>query len=199
MDAIFFDLDGTLLQYEDSYDAILRSTFESTLGAAREEWIDAYNETFFEYFRACEPEPTMRAAVEIDSCSDPEALAETLLRREIDATRPPENARLDLDRLAETHRLGVLTNGLLAWQRAKLEAHDLAPYFDAIVASYEAGEHKPAVAPFRLAERRLAAPRYAMVGDSEADVDGARAAGWGTYAYEGGDFSDLPDAVEWRD
>lgn len=197
MDALVFDLDGTLLRYERPYEELLASTFESVVGDVREEWIETYNEAFFEHFRACTPEPVVRAAGQIDECTDPEAFAETLLQREIGAAESPENADADLDRLAETHALGVLTNGLPEWQRWKLESVGLASHFDAVVASYEAEAHKPDTAPYRLAERRLDASRYAMIGDAESDIDGALAAGWGTYAYDGGDFSALPDAVEW--
>lgn len=197
MDALVFDLDGTLLRYERPYEELLAATFESIIGDVREEWVETYNEAFFEHFRACSPEPAVRAAGEIDACSDPEGFAAALLQREIDAVRPPENASADLERLAETHALGVLTNGLPAWQRRKLEAVGLDSHFDAIVASYEADAHKPDTAPYRLAERRLDASRFAMIGDAESDIDGALAAGWGTYAYDGGDFSALPEAIEW--
>ena len=61
----------------------------------------------------------------------------------------------------------------------ELEHRDLLDPFDAVVASWEAGAHKPDRAPFDLARERLVADRHAMVGDDrEADVEGARAAGF---------------------
>ena len=36
-----------------------------------------------------------------------------------------------------------------------------------------------------------------MVGDGDADVDGADRAGWAAHRYDGGGFGDLPDALEW--
>lgn len=46
-------------------------------------------------------------------------------------------------------------------------------------------------------EQRLDARRYAMVGDSASDIEDAKEAGWGSYVYDGGDFADRPDAIEW--
>ena len=66
------------------------------------------------------------------------------------------------------------------------------------VFSYEAGAHKPDPAPYLLAERRLPASEYAMVGDSADDVEGARQVGWTAYRYTGGGFGDLPDALDWE-
>jgi putative hydrolase of the HAD superfamily len=120
-----------------------------------------------------------------------------LFERELAACEPPAGAGADLGRLAGSHRLGVLTNGVPAWQRAKLDASGLAEHFDAVVVSYEAGAHKPAAAPYRLAEERLPADAYAMVGDSDDDVEGAAAAGWSARRYEGEGFGDLPASLPW--
>ena len=49
--------------------------------------------------------------------------------------------------------------------------------FDAVVASYDVGAHKPESAPFDRLRERVAADEYVLVGDSE-DVAGARAAGF---------------------
>ena len=91
----------------------------------------------------------------------------------------------------------MLTDGVTEWQRAKLAASGLDRFFDAVVVSYAVGAHKPDPAPFAVAEKRLPADDYAMVGDSDADIDGAGRAGWATHRYDGGGFGDLPDALEW--
>jgi putative hydrolase of the HAD superfamily len=195
--AIYFDLDGTLLHLARPYRDVLAGAFEAVAGEVREGWLDAYDEAFLDLFRACEPSPVRRAFAAVDCGGDPDALVAALRDREVEACRPPGNAGADLARLAETHRLGVLTNGVPEWQRRKLRENGLAGHFDAVVASYDVGAHKPDAAPFRAAEDRLPADAYAMVGDADADVDGARAAGWTAHRYDGGGFGDLPGAIEW--
>ena len=195
MKAIFFDLDGTLLHFTRAYGDVLADAIRSVEGEVPSGALDAYDEAFFEGFGACEPDPVRRAFEGFGS--DPDALADALLEHEIETCQPPANADEDLARLAEEHRLGVLTNGVPEWQRAKLAASDLDEHFDVLVASYEAGAHKPDPAPFRAAEERLPADAYAMVGDDDVDVEGARAAGWTAHRYSGEGFGDLPDALDW--
>jgi putative hydrolase of the HAD superfamily len=197
MNAVCFDLDGTLLSFERPYRDLLADAFERVAGECRDRWLDRYDEAFYDAFGRCEPDPVRRGFEAVDADLDTAALVEALLDREIAACRPAPDLEAALDRLAGEYRLGVLTNGVPDWQRRKLRAHGLENRFDAVVASYEAGAHKPEPAPFRLAERRLPADGYLMVGDSDADVEGARAAGWTAHRYDGGGFGDLPGALQW--
>lgn len=197
MRAVGFDLDGTLLHYTRDYQALLADAMRDVTGAAPSAALDRYEEAFFERFRALDPDPVERAFQDALPEANADALTDALLRREIEATAPPAGAAADLERLAARYRLGVLTNGLPEWQRAKLSAHGLMDVFDGFVASYEAAAHKPATEPFRLFEERLPAERYAMVGDDSADVDGAAAADWAACRYDGSGFGALPDAIDW--
>ena len=194
--ALVFDLDGTLLEFDGAYRDLLAAAIADVRGDAPEEWLETYPGAFFEAFSACEPDPARRAFARLDGCSDPERYADALLERELAASAPPDDARGDLERLADRFDLGVLTNGVRDWQLAKLRAHDLEECFDAVVASYEVGAHKPAPEPYRELEARLPADRYAMIGDAEDDVDGARNAGWEAFRYDGGGFGHLPDGLE---
>ncbi|MFT4884928.1 MAG: putative hydrolase of the HAD superfamily [Natronomonas sp.] len=194
MNAIFFDLDGTLVHTPD-FEALLRETFREVRGEARDEWLETYSEAFFESFWSCEPEPYRRGFEAVGE--DAEALAERFQRREIESCQPTANAKDDLERLAEEYRLGVLTNGVPEVQRAKLDTSGLAAFFETVVSSYELGAHKPDPKPFRTAEERLSADAYAMVGDSDDDVEGAEGVGWTAHRYDGGGFGDLPDTLDW--
>ena len=194
--AILFDLDGTLLEWRRGYREILAETFETVASEVRAEWIEQYNDAFYESFEAHEPNPVRRAFASVTACSRSDQLAEELRRREARACTPPEGAYRDLERLSTDYSLGVLTNGVPEWQRYKLREHDLERYFDAVVASYEAGAHKPNPAPYRTAERRLSADSYAMIGDDETDVSGAENVGWIAYRYDGGGFGDVPAVLK---
>lgn len=196
MNAVFFDLDGTLLRFDRPYDDLVADAFEAVLGESREAWTGTYDEAFFEAFGRCEPDPVERGFEAVDADLDAGALAEALLEQELAACRPAPGLEDTLDRLAGERRLGVLTNGVPEWQGRKLRAHGLEDRFEAVVASYEAGAHKPEPAPFRLAERRLPADDYAMVGDSDADVEGARGVGWTAHRYDGDGFGELLGALE---
>ena len=178
--AVWFDLDGTLLRLDRPYEDVLRAAFGRHLdGADVDRAVEAYD--FLDRFRALESDPYRAAmagvaeAVRADVA--PGTLLEALRGAEYAAAGVPTGTCGTLDDIDAP--LGVLTNGLPAWQRGKLEHHGLLGRFEAVVASYEAGAHKPDPAPFDLARERLAAARHAMVGDDpEADVEGARAAGF---------------------
>lgn len=194
MRAIVFDLDGTLLQLTRSYRELLATAFEETCGRAPAAWIDDYEAVFSANFSQLRPDPVRRTLEGVD-VPDPEEVASELLAREIAAAEPAPGAIEALDALGDSVRLGVLTNGVRSWQLAKLRAHDLEEYFDAVVASYEAGAHKPAPAPFRLLERRLPADAYAMVGDDPTDIEGATGVGWDAIEYDGDGFAELPEPL----
>jgi HAD superfamily hydrolase (TIGR01549 family) len=59
-----------------------------------------------------------------------------------------------------------------------------------VVTSYDVGAHKPDPEPFEAARRALGTAECVMVGDSDDDVEGARAAGMAALRVEGS----FPDA-----
>ncbi len=88
--------------------------------------------------------------------------------------------RATLARLARTHRLGVVTNGIDRVQRARLAAARLERYFEVVVTSAGCGYAKPDPRILHVALRALdLAPRQVLyVGDDPAvDGEAARAAG----------------------
>jgi putative hydrolase of the HAD superfamily len=86
-----------------------------------------------------------------------------------------------LERLGETYTTGILTNGTITLQRAKINQHNLADYVDFILVSEEAGYHKPDKRVFLKALELAgqASPNQTLyVGDNPlADIKGAQAAG----------------------
>jgi putative hydrolase of the HAD superfamily len=193
---VWFDLDGTLITLDRPYEAVLREAFGRCLdGADVDRAVRAYD--FLDRFAALETDPYGSAMAAVGEAGEarvdegpgadvvPSSLVAALREAEYGAMRVPDGTRETLAGLDAP--LGVLTNGLPAWQRGKLASHDLAAPFDAVVTSYEAGAHKPDPAPFALARERLAADRHVMVGDDRgADVEGARTAGFDAlYATDG--------------
>lgn len=192
MRALVFDLDGTLLQYTREYQDLLETTFRDVSGDVDTAWLDTYRETFFEEFVACNPSPVQRAFDATGAPGDGDRFAERLHGAEVDATELPDHGSEDLERLSEQFPLAILTNGLGDWQRGKIAAHGIGHHVDAIVTSYDVGEHKPGAAPYREVEQRIEADRFAMIGDSDDDIEGAQAVGWDTLRYEGGRLGDVP-------
>ena len=102
-------------------------------------------------------------------------------------------------------RLGVVTDGEPAGQRAKLAATGLAGLFDVVVCSDELGrEHrKPSPRPYRDALQRLevATGEAAFIGDNpRTDIPGAIAAGLLALRVRTGEYADVPDATApWAD
>jgi len=186
--AICFALSGTLVERTRSSRAIVADAIAEHVGGDAgahdpEALVATYAETFRAAFADLEPEPHLRGmravAEQVDDSPDPAAMVETLRDRRLEHARVPAGVRTALDALGDEHRLGVVTDGPREWRVATLAAHDLLDEFDAVVASYEAGAHKPDPAPFDLARERLPADEHVMVGPNhEADVVGAREAGF---------------------
>lgn len=123
-----------------------------------------------------------------------DALADELLERETATCRPPAGAPADLaprrrprPRGADERRPGEAG--------PQLRAHGLGDHFDCVGTSYEVGAHGPDPAPFRAVEERPPADAYAIVGDDDAGVEGARDAGWAAHRYDYGEFGDRPAAI----
>ena len=95
--------------------------------------------------------------------------------------RQPEDTVATLEALkAAGKRLGVITNGPIAWQSRKLRTLDLEQYFDDVVISDAAGVAKPDARIFSLALGRLGATagESMYVGDHpDIDIAGALGAG----------------------
>lgn len=200
---ICFDLDSTLVHFPEPYESVVRDTLTAHDIEYTEELQTVSEDVFRTAFDAMEPEPyrqSMAAIVETaDVDADPDALVETLREKEYASTTVPDAAKDSLTALATDNQLAVITNGVREWQVGKLDHHGLTDLFDLVVASYEVGAHKPDSAPFDRVRDELPADEYVMVGDEyEADVTGAREAGFVPVHYESGEDGgpDLWDSLD---
>ncbi|MBX0287697.1 HAD family hydrolase [Haloarcula salinisoli] len=194
-EALCFALDGVLVHRTRSDADILRDVFDAHGVEPSDEVLTTARDAFRDAFENLEPDPYRQSMAAVrsvadtaDSDADPDEMVATLRERTYAGTTVPDAARESLAGLAEDSALAVITNGPREWQVGKLDHHGLTDQFDAVVASYEAGAHKPDTAPFELLRERLPADEYVMVGDSE-DVEGARAAGFVPIEYR----TDGPD------
>lgn len=191
MDAIIFDLDGTLLKFTRDYDDVLRETFIETVGHSKQKWIDEYNELFFDNFDDLNERPYHKSFSQLGIDYPSRVFVETLQEKEIEMCKVPKNCKKVLDRLAEEYKIGILTNGVVEWQKAKLKNHNMYKYFDDVIISYETGYHKPNLNVYKYVEDKLPVDSYTMISDSYGDLRGCRTAGWDGFIYNGEDYDTI--------
>jgi putative hydrolase of the HAD superfamily len=183
--AVVFDLDGTLLDRRRSFERFVR-----------DQW-----ERFSRALRAVDPEQYVQALIELDGNGYaprellftgaiarfelPAALADRLLT-DYRAGFPnacllfPDAVPTLATLRAAGLKLGLITNGSLRMQSRKLQCLALESMFDAVLISAVEGVSKPQRAIFGRALDRLGVEpaRAAFVGDHpDVDIAGARAAG----------------------
>ena len=213
MRAVFFDLDGTLVELPDDFAGLFETALADHDVRADEDCHEHYLEAFFDYLGECHSDP-YRAAMadlraEFDLGPSAETLAETYTRREAAATvlRPGASEALDALGAGDSGDtadtvLGVLTNGGARAQHRKLEYHGIADAFDAVVVSGAVGAAKPDAEIFAAAKEAIPADEYVFVADDlERDVLPAQEAGFmGVYVpeddREAKDASNADETVE---
>ena len=196
--AVFFDLDDTLIGYAAAERAALEAAgavlcvktddLAAALYAAYTARYDYGTPGYAELAALTEGE--LRGTLTADAMrtlgiATDAALAqraiETYAASERAALKPFGDTLDTLDSLARRYPLGVITNGPSSMQRAKLAATGLRHQFALIVVDTEFGHPKPDPRIFAHAAARIgfAPDELLFVGNSaEADVAGARAAGW---------------------
>jgi HAD superfamily hydrolase (TIGR01509 family) len=188
IDAVLFDLDGTLCTYERSAGEVLGLAFER---AGVEPFFDvtAYYDRFGEFLDDSEDMATLRAncfaAIAGERERDPavgRAVADAFAaERDQTRVRFLDGAADLLTHLHERgYGLGLVTNGPPDAQRRKLDSLGVADRFDAAVFAGHDTPSKPHPEPFRRALDGVDTRpgRALFVGDSrDSDIAGARAVG----------------------
>ena len=178
MDALYFDLDGTLVESERSFADILADAAERAGVELPPDDMERYGSALGAALESAE-DPYAAAVREAGLPFDPAAFSDAMHDAEPAATAVAPGAVAALEAVAGDHRLGVLTNGHGPMQRAKLDACGLSGRFEAVVASGDVGVGKPDPGIFAAAEERLPAEAYAFVADAlDRDVRAAVEAGW---------------------
>jgi putative hydrolase of the HAD superfamily len=195
--ALLLDLDDTLLDYSGGVDGCWAGACADAAGeVAQEALVAALAETRRAFWS--DPEHNRRQRVDmlrawtsiatqaLARCGgDPRlgaAIAEAFAARRRAVMTLFPDARQCLTTLRDRGLpLGLVTNGDAREQRAKIERHDLAPFFGAIVIEGEFGAGKPDAAVYRTALAALGVspgPEVWMVGDHlEFDVAGPQRLG----------------------
>ncbi|WP_396612315.1 HAD family hydrolase [Haloferax sp. S1W] len=197
--AVFFDLDLTLLQYTADFETIFERALPNAPDGAYERYVEGLLDAF-DHLSTTPYHAGFEAVVdEFDVDADPDTLVSNYHDAELAATTVPAATHEAVTRVATERPTGILTNGTLEMQRAKLEQHGLDDIVDAVVVSNDpvVAARKPNTAIFTTAEDALPADDYVYVGDSyEEDIVGARNAGWEALHVGSDGPEDAPERVE---
>lgn len=190
---VLFDLDGTLLDYRASEAAAVTATLEDGGVTATDELVAVYRDVNARHWRALELGRTTPTRLRRDRWAETfaevglapnvtvEVLAERYLSHLARGTHLVDGAVEVVARVARTHRVGYLTNGLADVQRPRLAASPLGELADITVISDEVGAAKPDPAIFDAAFALMGSPprdAVTLVGDSlTADIAGGVAYG----------------------
>jgi putative hydrolase of the HAD superfamily len=186
VDAVLFDLDGTLLAYRRSPGEVLAASFERA-GVDPLFPVAAYRDRFDEFADRSASMADLRAdcfaALADERGHDPalgRAVADAF-ERERDQSHVAllSGVEAALDALGEAHALGVVTNGPRDAQSTKLRAVGLDERVETVVYAAAETAPKPDPEPFEraLEDLGVAPARAVHVGDSASDVAGAANAG----------------------
>jgi putative hydrolase of the HAD superfamily len=198
LQALVFDLDGTLLDQEGAERDALRRLYERDIDlpskpayhAFLRDWrnvADHYLQRFLDNRMGFDEQRIARVQAlysKYGSAIDPENAArlhQAYAGYYRDQWRAFDDTLPALRTLGRRFKLAVITNGDGRQQRAKLDATGLSPFFSHVLVSGEVKVSKPDPAIFRLSEEALGLPPEALayVGDRlDVDVAGAKAAGW---------------------
>lgn len=176
--AVAFDLDYTLAVPERDRQTLLDEA-TSAVGAprfSREEYLAAHRRNLTGETR----EPIFEDLLDEGSDVSPAALAKSYHEAITNALVPVAGVETLIETFREDYRVGLLTNGPVRAQRAKLDALGWTGIFDAVVITGTLAAGKPDERAFgALTEALESAPEKTVyVGDHpEADVAGAHAAG----------------------
>lgn len=183
--AVVFDLDGTLLDRRRSFERFVRIQWKRFAGVLDAIDQERYVQVLIERDRdGYAPRKGLFVGM-LEQFNLPSGLAEALLNDYRDgfpcACLLFPDAAQTLSSLRASHlKLGLITNGSVRMQSRKLECLALSPVFDTVLISDAEGISKPDRQIFHRALERLGVhPRHAVfVGDHpEVDIAGARAAG----------------------
>jgi len=201
MQTLFFDLDHTLWDFEKNSREALTEGYDVLNLAAEgvgelKKYISSYEQAnnwcWAEYRAGRIQKEQLRGlrfalAMEPWGLSENKELGEKLGKHYIE-TSPFKTNLIEgtvevLEELkSRGHRMLILTNGFEEVQHLKVERCGLAKFFDEVYTSDALGFKKPNPLAFQLALEMASeqAENVTMLGDSlEADIIGAREAGWG--------------------
>ncbi|WP_247729291.1 HAD family hydrolase [Halovivax limisalsi] len=194
--AVVFDLDETLAVPDRDRETLLAEAAESVgePPLSRAAYLEAHRRNLTSETR----EPIFAELLaERETETDPEAFAAAYRESVTASLAPVPGVESALETLRESYRVGLLTNGPVRAQRAKLDALGWEDAFDAalVTGELDAGKPQPEAFAAILDELDVSADEAVYVGDDvDADVRGASDAGMDVVQVLVGDATPDPRA-----
>ena len=203
-DALFFDVDGTLLDFKLAESNALEETrlfMDSPLPPAEfRKTYHTVNDTLWLELeegkitgKELKEERFRRFTALLKSSMDPGILSDFYLEHLGKESHFLDGAEEVIRLLAPRYPMGVITNGLIRVQKARLNRPEISKAFRSITISEETGVAKPSSEIFRIASRDLGqdlSQRVLMIGDSlYSDIAGGINAGISTCWYNPGKWT----------
>lgn len=197
---LFFDADGTLFDFEKSQAIALEQVFRHHGIPYTSSHLVAFRQINAELWHALEQKQVTPDELKvrrfalllatIDVRQAPESFGEVYLQY-LGACPELIGGAVELLRsLHRTYRIAILTNGLRAVQRRRLEGSAIRDYVSEVIVSEEIGFAKPAPEYFDVAFARTGNPaqkKVLMIGDSwNSDILGAAQYGFDACWYNPG-------------
>ena len=176
---LWFDADGTLFDYDRAEATAFRKTLELLQFQFEDRYLDAYQRINRELWRALERHEITPAALRVrrfelllealQLSGSPDDLNVAYVEQLGLCTDLMDGAYEVLQRLHGRCRIAVVTNGLEAVQRSRLEHSTIRPFITELIISEEVGAAKPHAAYFDAAMARTGHPpksEVLIIGDS---------------------------------
>lgn len=180
--AIWFDIDGTIVQYERERSALLDAAMPGAVpaGAGR-----TFVRGLYGALDDSDTDPYVAGFERVVRESECEFVPAEAARRyweaELEAAYVPDGVAELITALRDRGPVGILANGKGEVQREKLSREGLLESFDQVVISHEVGVKKPDQEIFELAAKRTSAADHVYVGDDyDTDIEPAEAVGFDT-------------------
>lgn len=183
---LLFDADNTLFDFDRAQSHALECTFIELNGEFQPEFLTTYAEVNREFWKAFERGEITQAELkhqrfpavikELGLKIDPVETNSLYLKRLSESHFLLEGVPQIVERLGESHRLALITNGLKDVQRPRFAASPITKHFEAIVISDELGIAKPEPGIFDAIFEMLGHPPKSetlIIGDSlSSDIQG---------------------------
>ncbi len=187
VEAVTFDLDGTLLEYERSPGEVLQQAYKQS-GIEPIFPVEEYYARYDEFAEKYDSQERLRAecfaALAAEHGADPEqgrAVAAAFTdKRDQSRVEFLSYAERVLTAVSDRYQTAIITNGAADAQRQKIEALRIDDHVETVVVAGAESAPKPAVEPFEevLADFGVDPAAAVHIGDTaETDVAGADAAG----------------------
>lgn len=183
---LWFDADGTLFDYNRAEAAALRNTFHSLTLPFEDTYLDVYRRINHGLWQALERQEITQAVLRyrrfellmeaIQMSGSPEQMSSTYVEQLSICSELIDGAYEVLQAFYEKSQLAIVTNGLQAVQRGRLENSPIKGFISELIISEEVQAAKPQAAFFEAAFARCKYPARSevlIVGDSlTSDIQG---------------------------